>query len=128
MCTVVNHFACIGLWEGDVQQSFEKLAPLLELAADDVPPAPPYRHRRWTDPSGASVAVASQYRRHGLAAAVLAELIRKARTRGADSIWLMVRRDNQPAIELYRKLGFRRTATVRGYYEDGSAGWRMQLT
>jgi hypothetical protein len=54
---VANHFACIGLWEGDMQRSFEKLAPLLDHAADDMPPAPPYRHLRWTDPSGASVAV-----------------------------------------------------------------------
>ncbi len=75
----------------------------------------------------ASLAVASRYRRHGLAAAILAELIRKARNRGAGSIWLMVRRDNRPAIALYRKLGFRRTGTVKGYYEDGSAGWRMRL-
>ena len=43
-----------------MQQSFEKLAPLLDHACDDVPPAPPYRHRRWTDPSGASVAVHSR--------------------------------------------------------------------
>ena len=57
---MANHFACIGLWEGDMQQSFEKLAPLLEQAGDDVPPAPPFRHRRWTDPSGASVAVHSR--------------------------------------------------------------------
>ena len=27
---MANHFACIGLWDGDMQQSFEKLAPLLE--------------------------------------------------------------------------------------------------
>ena len=31
----------------------------------------------------------------------------------------MVRRDNQSAIELYRKFGFIRTASVHWYFEDG---------
>lgn len=52
-----NHFACIGLFDGDLQESLERLAPLLEQADDDVPPAPPFRHRLWTDASGAAIAV-----------------------------------------------------------------------
>lgn len=76
----------------------------------------------------ASIAIASRYRRHDLGTRTLSELIRTARRRGAVSIRLMVRRDNLAAIELYRKLGFRRVSTVRGYYEDGATGWRMRLS
>ena len=43
------------------------------------------------------------------------------------TVWLMVRRKNEAAIRLYRKLGFVRTATVPNYYEDQSTGWRMRL-
>lgn len=39
----------------------------------------------------------------------------------------MVRRDNAAAIRLYKKFGFVRTARINGYYEDGSAAWRMRL-
>ena len=43
------------------------------------------------------------------------------------TLWLTVRLDNRDAIQLYRGLGFVRKRTVRGYYEDGSDGWRMCL-
>ena len=31
---MANHFACIGLWEGDMQQSFEKLTGANVMATD----------------------------------------------------------------------------------------------
>lgn len=41
--------------------------------------------------------------------------------------WLTARVSNATAIGFYRTLGFRRTRTVKSYYEDGEDGWRMQM-
>ena len=75
-----------------------------------------------------SLAVRPRYRQEGVAAALLNAIFRKLRRRGAQAVLLMVRRENEPAIRLYRKLGFERTATVPDYYENGAsrAGWRMR--
>ena len=76
----------------------------------------------------ASIAVLPEYRGHGLATRLLKATFRRARRQGATSIWLMVRSDNETAVDLYRKLGFVHTSSVRRYYEDGSLGWRMRVT
>jgi ribosomal-protein-alanine N-acetyltransferase len=75
-----------------------------------------------------SLGVRPRYRQEGVAAALLNATFRKLRRRGAQAVWLMVRRENEAAIRLYRKLGFVRTATVPDYYENGAsrAGWRMR--
>ena len=75
----------------------------------------------------ASIAVLPEYRGRGVATKLLRTTLRKVRRQGATAMWLMVRSDNEPAIRLYRTFGFVRTATVRGYYEDGSSGWRMRV-
>jgi len=75
----------------------------------------------------ASLAVRPPYRGIGVATALLRAIIRKLRRAGAKTVWLMVRRTNEPAIRLYRKFGFVRTATVPNHYSDGSSGWRMRM-
>ncbi len=74
-----------------------------------------------------SIAVARRCRGKGIATLLMKAAIRRARRCGAPAVTLMVRRDNREAIGLYRNLGFVRSATVRGYYEDGASGWRMRL-
>jgi [ribosomal protein S18]-alanine N-acetyltransferase len=74
-----------------------------------------------------SIAVAARYKRRHVATELLNALIRRLKRSGAVSIDLMVRRDNAAAIALYRKIGFVRTRTIAGYYEDGAAAWRMRL-
>jgi ribosomal-protein-alanine acetyltransferase len=74
----------------------------------------------------ASIAVLPAYRGRGIARALLAATLGRLRRRGLRSVWLMVRPDNTGAIALYRRAGFVRTSTIRGYYEDGGAGWRMR--
>jgi ribosomal-protein-alanine N-acetyltransferase len=74
-----------------------------------------------------SLAVRRRDRRRGVAAALMAATLRKLRRLGARWIGLMVRRDNQAAVNFYKKWGFVRTATVNGYYEDGATGWRMKV-
>jgi ribosomal-protein-alanine N-acetyltransferase len=75
-----------------------------------------------------SLAVLPRDRNRGIATALLKATIQKARRRGARAISLMVRRKNESAIQLYRKLGFVRVATIANYYPDGAAAWRMRNT
>lgn len=75
----------------------------------------------------ASIGVLPEYRGRGIATKLLQATVRKVRRQGAATMWLMVRWDNKPAIDLYRKFGFVRTASVHGYYEDGSSASRMHV-
>lgn len=54
-----------------------------------------------------AVEVAPEHRRQGLAAAVMAELWRWGGAAGAARSYLQVTTDNDPAIRLYEKLGYR---------------------
>lgn len=53
------------------------------------------------------IAVADEVRREGLGAAIVNSSLRWARLRGARKAWLSVEADNEGAIGLYRKFGFR---------------------
>ena len=58
----------------------------------------------------ANVAVAPRYRRRGIARALTSAAIDHAVSRKARSAWLHVREDNEPAVKLYRSMGFRERA------------------
>jgi ribosomal protein S18 acetylase RimI-like enzyme len=53
-----------------------------------------------------SVGVAPEYRGRGLGEALMCWLMDEARARGVQWMWLEVLTQNEPAIRLYRKLGF----------------------
>jgi [ribosomal protein S18]-alanine N-acetyltransferase len=74
----------------------------------------------------ASLGVRPVHRQRGVATALLRAMLRKLRRMGAQAVWLTVRRRNEAAIHLYRKLGFMRTSTVPNYYKN-SSGWRMKM-
>jgi ribosomal-protein-alanine N-acetyltransferase len=61
-----------------------------------------------------SVAAAHQRRGHG--SALLAEVMRLARSLGARTLFLEVRPSNVGAQALYRRFGFRHVGLRRGYY------------
>lgn len=64
-----------------------------------------------------SVAVAPDYRRRGLAKALIdkfAELLPD----GTESIFLEVRESNSPAIALYEKCGFERLSLRKNFYDE----------
>jgi ribosomal protein S18 acetylase RimI-like enzyme len=67
------------------------------------------------------IAVLAEYRRRGVARAVLAELCAQAATAGKP-IGLSVWRENAPACQLYRALGFVPDPTVGGSGEPGDLG------
>jgi len=66
-----------------------------------------------------SIAVMVQHRRKGLAKTLLTEAIKALdRKYGCSEVFLEVRVSNQPAINLYRKLGFRDIRVIHHYYID----------
>lgn len=73
-----------------------------------------------------SIAVLPEYRRKGVASALLAETINVMKNiYGVDSIYLEVRVSNHPAIRLYEKFGFKKVRRIRSYYRDGEDAFVM---
>jgi len=73
----------------------------------------------------ASIAVHPDYRRRGVAAALMHHMLDAVASAGLRRVELMVRCDNPAGQQLYRSLGFRRVRRVRGYYDDGTEGILM---
>jgi ribosomal protein S18 acetylase RimI-like enzyme len=71
-----------------------------------------------------SLASRPEARGKGVASALLAAVERTARRRGCHEMRLEVRTDNDGAIRLYERLGYRRFGRVAGFYEDGADAWR----
>jgi ribosomal-protein-alanine N-acetyltransferase len=78
-----------------------------------------------------NVAVAPSRQRRGIGRKLMLQLLEAAKTGGMTCATLEVRAGNLPALELYEKLGFERTALRRGYYpdnkEDAVVMWRHRL-
>lgn len=70
-----------------------------------------------------------EHRRQGHARALLSELLRYARHEHKRLLLLEVRQSNEPAIRLYRGLGFDTAGVRRGYYSDtGEDALEMRIT
>ncbi|HHT87693.1 MAG TPA: ribosomal protein S18-alanine N-acetyltransferase [Clostridiales bacterium] len=74
-----------------------------------------------------NVAVKEGYKKQGIGFRMLKELIAQAAARGITSMTLEVRRSNQPAINLYKKLGFTEAGIRKDFYtkpiEDAVIMW-----
>jgi ribosomal-protein-alanine N-acetyltransferase len=67
-----------------------------------------------------TIAVRQSHQGRGLGRALLVDLMGEAQRRGVRELFLEVRADNEPAIALYRSLGFREIDRRAGYYQpDG---------
>lgn len=66
-----------------------------------------------------SIAVLPEHQRKGIGEALIREAMIHMRVYKAKDCYLEVRVSNDPAISLYKKLGFDTSRTVRGYYADG---------
>jgi len=64
----------------------------------------------------ATIGVLPEYRRQGIATALIGECERRLNTA---IIRLNVRRSNMEAISLYKQLGYVQISTWPGYYQDG---------
>lgn len=65
-----------------------------------------------------NIAVAPEARRRGIGLALIHAVFDTAREKGAKRASLEVRSLNETARAMYEKLGFRRIADRKGYYED----------
>jgi len=78
-----------------------------------------------------NLAVLPETRRHGVASALLAHVLREGARLGAVRATLEVRRSNDPARLLYERFGFTSAGVRRGYYsnpvEDALVLWRDGL-
>jgi len=72
-----------------------------------------------------SIAVLPEYQRKGIGQALMKEAMLRMRTYKAKECYLEVRATNIPAINMYRKLGFETSRTIRGYYADGEDATMM---
>jgi len=65
-----------------------------------------------------NVAVKPEYRRQGIAEALVKELAAQLKAAGNQSLSLEVRASNAPAIALYEKLGFTQVGRRPNYYRN----------
>jgi ribosomal-protein-alanine acetyltransferase len=72
-----------------------------------------------------SLVVDPKARGKGLARDLLEACETAAKTHACTQIHLEVREDNQAALALYEHHGYQKTATLKSYYEDGTAAIKM---
>jgi ribosomal-protein-alanine N-acetyltransferase len=66
-----------------------------------------------------------QYRRRGIAQALIKRALDGMQFYKAKQCFLEVRVTNDAAISLYKNLGFAVTRTINGYYSDGEDAYVM---
>lgn len=72
-----------------------------------------------------SVAVMLSYRRKHIGEALVNKAMENMLVYNAKQCYLEVRATNTPAVNLYKKLGFQVTRTIKGYYADGEDAYVM---
>jgi [ribosomal protein S18]-alanine N-acetyltransferase len=75
----------------------------------------------------ANLALATSRRGQGLGAMLLRHVMRTAKDRGVERLFLEVRASNQRAIDLYAGFGFTDVGLRRGYYESPPEDARVML-
>jgi ribosomal-protein-alanine acetyltransferase len=73
-----------------------------------------------------TVDVAASHRRSGIGLKLLDELEHVFLENGVRAVYLEVRADNKPALELYRKNGYSEIQPLENYYSKGAQGIRMK--
>lgn len=68
-----------------------------------------------------NVAIAQEFRRTGIATALLAHCLKESSQQGARKVFLEVRESNHPAISLYQRIGFHISGRRNQYYQDPSS-------
>ena len=74
------------------------------------------------------IAVAAPWRRRGVAAALLEEVVVLASSAQADRVLLEVREDNAEALGFYAAHGFVEVDRRRRYYRDGATAVVLRLS
>lgn len=84
----------------------------------------------WWEPDSApiptiAICVQDEYQGNGIGKRLLRKLIREAKMRKKKGLRLTVREDNEIAISLYRKVGFR---TIGAYRDSKGTNYLMKLS
>jgi ribosomal-protein-alanine N-acetyltransferase len=74
-----------------------------------------------------SLAVEAEHRQQGVGRALFEEVKRRLISKGVEVITLHVRTTNHPAINFYRKLGFKAVSITPDHYKDGGQAFFMEL-
>ena len=72
-----------------------------------------------------SVAVMPDYRNAGMGCSLVEQALSALSALQADECYLEVRTTNDPAVNLYKKMGFQITRTIPRYYFDGGDAYVM---
>ena len=72
-----------------------------------------------------SIAILEGHRNFGVGRALIEESLKGMKERGCTETYLEVRVSNDPAVDLYKKLGFSIITTHQGYYRDGEGAYLM---
>jgi len=72
-----------------------------------------------------SIAVLPEHRRRGIGRKLMMAGMRAMKEYGAEEIVLEVRITNEPALAMYKSLGFTVVRELRGYYHDGESAYLM---
>ncbi len=72
-----------------------------------------------------SIAVMPGQRGKGIGLALMEASLQKVKAEGASEMYLEVRVSNNPAVQLYKKLGFEASRISEGYYRDGENAYIM---
>jgi [ribosomal protein S18]-alanine N-acetyltransferase len=75
-----------------------------------------------------AIGVRASLRRRGVARALLHEALARARSRGAEAMFLEVRASNLAARAFYSREGFEEIGARRGYYADGEDAILMRVS
>jgi peptide alpha-N-acetyltransferase len=75
----------------------------------------------------AMLAVASDFRGHGIATALVKKAIDAMIKRNADEVVLETEETNSAAMRLYERLGFLRSKKLHRYYLNGNSAYRLVL-
>lgn len=118
----------IDAWSEDAFLPYFKTSPFLVASDTDTIVGYLVVFLRAGRPEIDSVAVLPSHRRRNVAERMLRRIIAQLRRKGYSSVYLSVRTSNEPALRLYRKLGFQRIRRIREYYDDGADAFRLKLS
>ena len=65
-----------------------------------------------------NIAILPEHRRKGIATLLLDELLKSTKEHGTNYLLLEVRKSNEPAIALYKKMGFKELVVRKKYYKN----------
>lgn len=119
MCHIENECISPPWSEGALLNELGRADGLAAVAVDSGTVAGFVLLRRAADEAELyQIAVAEPYRRRGIGDALIKEAVSYCRQNDVLSIYLEVRKSNRPAIELYKKHGFKSEGRRKNYYSS----------